>query len=137
MRRNKISPFRVNVLQGQFQRVRILKRPLIIIVTAVMAMFGAPSQLLAQDARVNLTLEQRHVIKELIKDFKIEPSNLPAQPAVGNELPQDANPQPMPADIGRKVPQIKTHRVLLTADAIVIVEPKDNRVAEVIELKAN
>ncbi len=137
MRRNKISPFRVNVLQGQFQRVRILKRPLIIIVTAVMAMFAAPSQLLAQDARVNLTLEQRHVIKELIKDFKIEPSNLPAQPAVGNELPQDANPQPMPADIGRKVPQIKTHRVLLTADAIVIVEPKDNRVAEVIELKAN
>jgi hypothetical protein len=41
----------------------------------------------------------------------------------------------MPREIGEKVPQIKTHRILLTADAILIVEPKTNRVAEVIDLQ--
>jgi uncharacterized protein DUF1236 len=81
-------------------------------------------------------LEQRHVIKELIKDMKIEPAESTAR-SVGDNLPQDAALRPVPGDISRKVPQIKTHRFLYTADRILIVDPKDNRVAEVIELKAD
>ena len=88
-------------------------------------------------ARVNLTLEQRHVIKELIKDLKIEPTQTAVQPAVGEALPADVTPQPMPDDVGRKVPQVKAHRFVITADQIIIVDPKDNKVAELIELKAN
>jgi hypothetical protein len=91
----------------------------------------------APAARVNLTLEQRHIIKELIKDLKVEPTKTAVQPAVGEALPADAAPQPMPDEVGRKVPQIKAHRFLITADQIVIVDPKDNKVAELIELKAN
>jgi hypothetical protein len=45
--------------------------------------------------------------------------------------------QPMPPDVGRKVPQVKAHLFLVTADEIVIVDPKDNKVAELIELRAN
>jgi len=41
----------------------------------------------------------------------------------------------MPSDIGRKVPQIRAHRFMYTAESILIVDPKDNKVAEVIELK--
>ena len=41
----------------------------------------------------------------------------------------------MPDEVSRKVPQIKTHRFVYTADRILIVDPKDNRVAEVVELK--
>jgi hypothetical protein len=40
----------------------------------------------------------------------------------------------MPADVGQKVPQIKAHRFVYTAERILIVDPKDNKVAEVIEL---
>ncbi len=40
----------------------------------------------------------------------------------------------MPDDVGRKVPQIKTHRFLITADQIVIVDLTRNKVAELIEL---
>jgi len=43
--------------------------------------------------------------------------------------------RPVPEEVGRKVPQIKTHRFVYTADRILIVDPKDNRVADVIELK--
>jgi len=95
----------------------------------------SPAQDEITTPRLNLTLEQRHVIKELIKDLKIEPGATPARSGVGETVPQDANLQPMPSDIGRKVPQIKAHRLLYTADSILIVDPKDNKVAEVIELK--
>jgi hypothetical protein len=39
----------------------------------------------------------------------------------------------MPSDVARKVPQVRAHNYFLTAQQIVIVDPKDNRVAEVIE----
>lgn len=86
-------------------------------------------------AKLNLTLEQKHVIKELIKDLKVEPTSLAIHPTTGDALSPDAKPRPMPNEIGQKVPQIKAHLFLVTADQIVIVDPKDNKVAEVIELK--
>src|ERR1700674_1719912 len=50
--------------------------------------------------RLNLTLEQKHVIRELIKDMKIEPAPAPARSAVGDPVAQDANLRPMPSDVG-------------------------------------
>ena len=94
-------------------------------------------QEVAPTPSVKLTLEQRHVIRELIKDLKVTPSKTAARPAVGDALPHDVALQPMPPDVGRKVPQVKAHRFLITDDQIVIVDPKDNKVAELIELKAN
>jgi hypothetical protein len=85
--------------------------------------------------RLNLTLEQRHVIKEWIKDMKIEPAAAPARAEVGEAVPQDAKLQAMPTEIGRKVPQIKAHQFLYTAESILIVDPKDHKVAEVIDLR--
>jgi hypothetical protein len=85
--------------------------------------------------RLNLTLEQRHVIRELIKDLKIEPAATSVGSAVGDTVSPDANLQPMPSEIGQRVPQIKAHRLMYTAERILIVDPKDNKVAEVIELK--
>ena len=99
---------------------------------AVVLALAAPAG--AQE-RLKLTLEQEHVIKELLKDTKIDTTQLPKRPEAGSELPQDVNPQPMPREIGQRVPQVRSHRVLVTADAIVIVDPKDNKVAEVIELQ--
>ena len=43
----------------------------------------------------------------------------------------------MPTEIGQKVPQVKAHRFFLTAQQIVIVDPKDNKVAEMIKLEAD
>ena len=40
----------------------------------------------------------------------------------------------MPADIAQKVPQVKTHTFFVIDEQIVIVDPKDNKVAEVIKL---
>jgi hypothetical protein len=83
--------------------------------------------------RLNLTLEQKHVIKEVIKDMKVEPAPTSAR-SIGDAIASDTAPQPMPSDIGRKVPQVRTHTFVYTADRILIVDPKDNKVAEVVEL---
>jgi uncharacterized protein DUF1236 len=89
---------------------------------------------LAPTSKLNLTLEQRHTIKEFMKDRKAEVASPKAQAIVGDPIPAGVTPQPMPADVGQKVPQVKAHRFFLTADEIVIVDPKDNKVAEVIKL---
>ena len=87
---------------------------------------------------VNLTMEQRHVIKEIIiKDMKIaEPQDqqaakVPTQ--VGDTVPSGIPLQPMPVEVSAKIPQLKAHSFLVKNDHIVIVDPKDNKVAALIE----
>jgi hypothetical protein len=87
--------------------------------------------------KLNLSLEQRFTIREIIKDNKAEGAAVDARAAVGDPVPQGVTTQPMPSDVAQKVPQVKAHRYFLTAQDIVIVDPKDNRVAEVIKLTAD
>jgi hypothetical protein len=95
-----------------------------------------PSQdVLAPAPKLNLTLEQRHTIKEFIKDMKADAADV--QATIGEPIPPGITPRPMPSDVGQKVPQVKAHRFFLTAQQIVIVDPKDNKVADVIKLGAD
>jgi Protein of unknown function (DUF1236) len=113
----------------------------LIALTTLVAGVTAHAQLLTQGEvatpRLKLTLEQEHVIKEFIKDLKLDPPATAARAEIGDAVPQDTTLRPMPDELGRKVPQIKTHRFVYTPDRILIVDPKDNRVADVIELKTN
>ena len=99
----------------------------------------APSQSQSQQTAesVNLTMEQRHVIKELIvKDMKIAP---PAEQAakvptnVGEVVPAGIPLQPMPVEVSAKVPQLKAHSFIVRDGKVVIIDPKDNRVAALVE----
>jgi hypothetical protein len=86
---------------------------------------------------VNLTMEQRHIIKEIIiKDLKItEPADqgakVPTQ--VGDVVPAGIPLQPMPVEVAAKVPQLKAHSFLVKNDKVIIIDPKDNKVAALIE----
>jgi hypothetical protein len=83
--------------------------------------------------KVNLTLEQRYIIKEIIKNMKIEPAPAKVQ-EVGDQVPDNIRLQSIPSDVAQKAPQIKTYRFFVTDKQIVIVDPKDNKVAEIIKL---
>ena len=82
---------------------------------------------------VNLTMEQRHIIKEIIvKDMKIaapqdQAAKVPTE--VGETVPRGIPLQPMPVEVSAKVPQIKSHSFLVKDDKVLIVDPKDNKVA--------
>src|SRR5262249_53685412 len=63
----------------------------------------------AASPKINLTLEQRYIIKEIVKDMKVDP--IPAKDlAVGDQIPDNIRLQPMPSEIAQKAPQIKAHR---------------------------
>jgi hypothetical protein len=119
----------------------VTRSVLTVFIAAVISIgMAAHPQSRAEDAiatpgKLNLTLEQKHVIRELIKDQKVDPAAAPGEAAVGDTVSQDANLRPMPSEVGLKVPQIKAHKFMYTAERILIVDPKDNKVAEVIELK--
>jgi Protein of unknown function (DUF1236) len=93
-----------------------------------------PGDVLAPAPKLNLTLEQRHTIRELVKDMKVDAAEVKAE--IGDQVPQGITPHPMPSEVAQKVPQVKSHRFILTAEQIVIVDPKDNKVADVIKLAA-
>lgn len=88
---------------------------------------------------VNLTMEQRHIIKEIVlKDMKIEPPQQPGQIAkvplaVGDVVPAGIPLKPMPVEVASKVPQVKSHSILVKDDKVLIIDPKDNRVAALIQ----
>ena len=84
--------------------------------------------------KLNLTVEQRYVIRENIKDVNREPISAPP-PAVGEPVAQNIRLQPMPDAVAQKVPQVKAHKFFVANGEIVIVDPKDNTVAERIKLE--
>src|SRR5215831_6356576 len=87
----------------------------------------SPQQQLAPTSpKLNLTLEQRFTIREIIKDKKAAGAPADVQAAVGEPIPAGVTPQPIPSEVAQKVPQVKAHRYCLTAQQIVIVDPKDN-----------
>jgi hypothetical protein len=82
---------------------------------------------------VKITLEQRHIIRELVRELKVNPSKEELKVGEGDEVPGNVELQPVPPLIGQKVPQIKAHRLYVTARQILLVDPQDKRVVEVIE----
>jgi len=83
---------------------------------------------------VNLNEEDRHTIREIVlKDRKVQKAPENTKVAIGEAVPQGVNLQPMPDDVTRKVPQLKNNTFFVKGDEVVIVEPKDNTVAEIVK----
>ncbi len=94
---------------------------------------GPGGQPPAATRTVNLTVEQRHIIRELVREEKVAPATVDAKVAAGETVPQQVQLHPIPTLIGQKVPQVKSHRFFVTREQIVLVDPTDNRIADVIE----
>jgi len=84
---------------------------------------------------VKLNEEDRHTLREIIlRDMKVEKAPDNIKVAIGEAVPPGVHQQPIPADVTRKVPQIRNNTFFVKADdEIVIVEPKDNTVADIVK----
>jgi hypothetical protein len=85
---------------------------------------------------VDLTMEQRHIIKEIIiKAMKIEPQphagGVPTR--VGGTVPAGIPLQPMPVEVTAKIPQLKTHSFLVKDAKVIVIDPKNNKVAALVD----
>jgi hypothetical protein len=87
----------------------------------------------AQMATVKLTAEDTHTIKEIVlKDMAI-PKAPDGDYKIGDQAPGSVELQAFPAQIGDKVSAVKSHRFFVSGQKIVVVDPKDNKIADVIE----
>ena len=121
------------------------KRLRVIATAAIMSLLSVGSIAVGQaqnqrqnqivSSTLNLTMEQRHIIKEIIKDLKFanEPKNIPIR--VGQVIPKTVLLRAMPLDISQKVSQVKNHLFFLKNSQVILVDPKDNKVVDVIDLK--
>jgi hypothetical protein len=95
-------------------------------------------ELVAQEerpvAKTNLTMEQRHIIKEIVlKDLKPKKATTELSVGVGDAVPTGVEVQPFPSEISEKVPQVSSHGFFVKDEQVIIVSPKDNKITEVIE----
>src|ERR1700722_6832184 len=83
---------------------------------------------------INLTQEQRFIIKEIVfKDLHVPKAQADAPEKIGEAVPQDIVLHPMPPVLAEKVPQGRSHSFFVKeGNAIVLVSPNDHRVADVI-----
>ena len=108
--------------------------------TLVVAVLSCATAAWAQQAqqssvtsKINLTMEQRHVIKEAIKELKIQNASGTGKIEIGDEVPKSVHLQAMPPAIGNRVSPVKSHTFFVRDGQIVLVDPSDNKVVEIIE----
>jgi len=83
---------------------------------------------------INLTAEQRFIIKEIVyKDLDVPKAQAGAPETIGDSVPPEIALHDMTPELAQKVPAAKSHKFYVTGDAIVLVSPSDRRVADVIK----
>jgi Protein of unknown function (DUF1236) len=84
--------------------------------------------------KIKLTMEQEHIIKEFIlKDTTIGKAPGSTAVKIGEPVPAGIELRPFPAAVTAKVPQVKAHAFFVHGEQVVVVNPQDNKVADVIE----
>jgi hypothetical protein len=93
-----------------------------------------PEPILPTSRTVNLTQENRHVIREIIlKDMNVKKAPDNIHISIGGPVPSNVSTQPFPGDVTQKIPALKSNTFFVTGDQIVVVEPKDNTVADIVK----
>ena len=99
----------------------------------VAAILALTASVHAQMATIKLTAEDSHTIKEIVlKDMKT-PKAAAGDYKIGDQAPAGAELQAFPALVADKVSAIKSHRFFVSGEKIFVVDPKDNKIADVIE----
>ena len=126
------------------QMSRYSKFPLIAVAFSIGAVFS-PSQhvlwaqadkpaIAPQPRTINLTQEQRFIIKENVMDLGIAKAPKDAPETIGDPVPTNIVLHALPSEVGAKVSQVRSHMFFIKDDnnAIVLVSPTDRRIADVI-----
>jgi hypothetical protein len=84
--------------------------------------------------KINLSMEQRHVIKEIVlKDMKPKRAPADTAAAIGDAVPPGVEVQPFPPEIYGKIPQLKSHGFFVRGNQVVVVSQKDNKIEDLID----
>jgi hypothetical protein len=87
-----------------------------------------------QQRTINLTQEQRFIVKENVKDLKLSKARKDSPETIGDPVPPGVDLHPLPPEVATKVSQARSHSFYTKEgnSAVVLVSPNDRRVADVI-----
>jgi hypothetical protein len=66
-------------------------------------------------------------------ELKIEESSPELHVAIGDTVSKSVSLHPMPADVTAKISQVKSHLFFMMGGQVVIVDPKNNEIVDVIK----
>jgi hypothetical protein len=97
----------------------------------------APAQkdepVLSSERTVNLTEENRYIIREIVlKDPNIR-RETGTRAVIGDPSPPGIATLPFPTDVSQKVPALKSYKFFVMDGSVVIVDPKNNKVADIVK----
>ena len=78
-------------------------------------------------------MEQKHIIKETVKELKIEGVAADLEVAIGEAVPKTVQLHPMPVQLSEKISHIKNHLFFLKGSQIIIVDSKENKAVDIID----
>ena len=82
---------------------------------------------------VNLTEEHRHTIREVIlKDVAGPRTERQVSLAIGERVPDGVVFAPFPPVVSEKIPSLRASAYFVSGDTVVIVDPEDKRIAEIV-----
>ena len=118
-----------------------MKKPIVVAAVATLFLWGLPNSLAQAQkpnspivtTKINLSMEERHTIKEIIKDLKIESAPRDTQTAIGTRVSKSVKLRTMPADVSAKVSHIQNHLFFVKGNKVILVDQKDNKVVDVID----
>ena len=89
--------------------------------------------MLSSARTINLTEENRYIIREIVlKDPNVHKQS-GATAVIGDPSPKGVAIQPFPAEVSQKIPALRSLAFFVTDGSVVIVDPKDNRVADIVK----
>jgi hypothetical protein len=97
----------------------------------------APAQkdepLLSSERTVNLTEENRYIIREIVlKDPNVR-RETGTRAAIGDPSPPGIATQSFPTDVSQKVPALRSYKFFVMDGSVVIIDPKNNKVADIVK----
>ena len=109
----------------------------LIIVVAVSILVSGPAQtqtpVLPPAATIKLTAEQTHILKEIVlKDYNF-PKSAAAEYKIGDVPPTDTKLESFPDAAVERVSAVRAYKFFLSGENIVVVDPRVNKIAEVID----
>jgi Protein of unknown function (DUF1236) len=99
----------------------------------IIALFIVSGLASAHAATVNLTAEDTHIIKEIVLKETSFPRLATADYKVGDQAPPSVRLQAFPPVISDRISSTRSHRFFVSGQKIVVVDPKDNTIVEIIE----
>ena len=94
---------------------------------------GSPRQPAVPQRSIKITAEQEYVIKENVKDVHVAPATGVTNVEIGGKAPANVELHEFPKIVLEKVGAVKMHKFFIAENQIVVVDPKDNTISDIIK----